>query len=107
MLKSPFEPGIPSGAKSVPDPASRGTQVDSMPIAELVLDPIDAHAGLDNLTDCIPWLEKVFTRQLEGRAANFPLIVAAANPRGATIFHSAGWADADGCANHILPGKSS
>jgi hypothetical protein len=51
-----------------------------MPIAELVLDPIDAHY--------------------------FPPLVAAAT-RGATIFHSAGWADADGCCEPDVPGKSS
>jgi hypothetical protein len=68
------------------------------PISELIADEIDTHAGLDQLEACLPWLEKVYASwQAEGGAANFPLLVAAATPRGATIFHSAGWADADGC----------
>jgi hypothetical protein len=74
-----------------------------VPLAELVLDQIDASPGLDQLEACIPWLEKVYAIwQAEGGAANFPLIVAAATPRGATIFHSAGWADADGCCTPEL-----
>src|SRR5258706_15767093 len=73
------------------------------PLAELVLDRIDAVSGLDQLETCLPWLEKVYANwQAEGGAANFPLIVAAATPRGATIFHSAGWADADGACEPAL-----
>jgi len=72
--------------------------MNTVPIAELVLDELDAVSGLDQLEACLPWLEKVYVSwQKEGGAANFPLLVAAATPRGATIFHSAGWADADGC----------
>ena len=76
---------------------------DCAPITDLILDELDAVAGLDQLEACLPWLEKVYTRwQAEGGAANFPLIVAAATPRGATIFHSIGWADADdGCAPEL------
>jgi hypothetical protein len=74
-----------------------------VPIAEIIADEIDARAGYDRVADCIPWLEKVFTRwQLEGGAANFPLIVAVATPHGATIFHSEGWADADGCCEPVV-----
>lgn len=59
--------------------------------------------GLDRLEACLPWLERVYASwQKEGGAANFPLIVAAATPRGATIFHSAGWADADDCCTPEL-----
>jgi hypothetical protein len=74
-----------------------------IPIAELMLEQIDARSGLDRLEACLPWLEKVYASwQREGGAANFPLIVAAATPRGATIFHSAGWADADDCCTPEL-----
>ena len=77
--------------------------MDSVPIAELVREELDFVAGLDQLEACIPWLEKVYMRwQAEGGAANFPLLVAAATPRGATIFHSAGWADADDCCTPEL-----
>ena len=80
---------------------------DCAPISELILDELDAVPGLDRLETCLPWLEKVYARwQTEGGAANFPLIVAAATPRGATIFHSPGWADADGCWSLRLPGMS-
>jgi hypothetical protein len=76
---------------------------DTIPISELILDELDALAGLDQLEACLPWLEKVYTRwQAEGGAANFPLIVAAATPRGATIFHSHGWAEADDCCTPKL-----
>ena len=81
---------------------------DCAPISELILDELDAVPGLDRLETCLPWLEKVYARwQTEGGAANFPLIVAAATPHGATIFHSPGWADADGCcepeiARHVI-----
>ena len=73
------------------------------PIFELILDELDAVPGLDRLETCLPWLEKVYARwQAEGGAANFPLLVAAATPRGATIFHSPGWADADGCCEPAI-----
>jgi hypothetical protein len=76
---------------------------DTVPISELILDQLDAVSGLDQLEACIPWLEKVYTRwQAEGGAANFPLIVAAATPRGATIFHSPGWAEADNACTPAL-----
>ena len=76
---------------------------DCAPISELILDELDAVSGLDQLEACLPWLEKVYMRwQAEGGAANFPLLVAAATPRGATIFHSAGWADADDCCTPEL-----
>jgi hypothetical protein len=53
---------------------------------------MDAFPGLDRLDVCLPWLEKVYANwQAEGGAANFPLIVAAASPCSATIFHCAGW----------------
>jgi hypothetical protein len=68
------------------------------PITNLILAELDAVSGLDQLEACLPWLERVYASwQAEGGAANFPLIVAAATPRGATIFHSVGWADADDC----------
>ena len=77
--------------------------MNTVPIAELVLDELDAVSGLDQLEGCLPWLEKVYVSwQKEGGAANFPLLVAAATPRGATIFHSAGWADADDCCTPEL-----
>src|SRR4029077_19926704 len=77
--------------------------MNTVPIAELVLDELDAVSGLDQLEACLPWLEKVYTSwQSEGGAANFPLIIPAASPRGATIFHSVGWADADGCCTPEL-----
>jgi hypothetical protein len=77
--------------------------MNTVPIAELVLDELDAVSGLDQLEACLPWLEKVYVSwQKEGGAANFPLLVAAATPRGATIFHSAGWADADDCCTPEL-----
>jgi hypothetical protein len=42
-------------------------------------------------------LEDAFARwQQNGAAANFPLLVAAASPRSAVVFHSPGWPDADG-----------
>ena len=64
---------------------------DCAPIADLILDQLDAVSGLDNLETCLPWLEKVYTRwQAEGGAANFPLIVAAATPRGAFSFRRLG-----------------
>jgi hypothetical protein len=79
---------------------------DGIPISKLLADELDAVPGLDNLETCIPWLEKVYTRwQSEGGAANFPLIVAAATPRGATIFHSTGWAEADGCCDQATAGR--
>ena len=76
---------------------------DCAPISELILDELDAVSGLDQLEACLPWLEKVYVLQREGGAANFPLI-RAATPRGATIFHSAGWADADDAARRKRPG---
>src|SRR6478672_7804602 len=77
--------------------------MDTAPITNLILDELDAVPGLDRLEACLPWLEKVYASwQREGGAANFPLIVAAATPRGATIFHSTGWADADDCCTPEL-----
>ena len=47
--------------------------MNTVPIAELVLDELDAVSGLDQLEACLPWLEKVYvSRQKEGGAANFP-----------------------------------
>jgi hypothetical protein len=77
--------------------------INCAPIAELILDEIDARAGLDRLQDCLPKLEEVFERWREnGAAANFPLLIAAASPRSAVIFHSDGWPDADGCCEPVL-----
>ena len=80
---------------------------DCAPISELILDELDAVSGLDRLETCLPWLAKVYARwQTEGGAANYPLIVAAATPRGATIFHSAGWAEADGVCERSAAGRA-
>jgi hypothetical protein len=50
----------------------------SVPIAELVLEQIDARSGLNRLADCIPMLEQAFASwQDNGGAANFELLVAA------------------------------
>jgi hypothetical protein len=77
--------------------------MNTVPIAKLVLDELDAVSGLVQLEACLPWLEKVYASwQKEGGAANFPLIIAAATRRGATIFHSVGWADADDCCTPEL-----
>jgi hypothetical protein len=70
----------------------------AVPIAELVLDATDDRTALDRLSDCIPMLERVFADwQQSGGASNFETIVAAASPRAATLFHSPGWPDSDGC----------
>jgi hypothetical protein len=74
-----------------------------VPIAELVRDEIDARPGLDRLAACIPMLEQAFASwQQGGGAANFELLVAAASPRAAVIFHSPGWPQADGCCDPEL-----
>jgi hypothetical protein len=74
-----------------------------VPIAELVLDQIDARAGLDRLEDCLHMIERAFASwQQDGAAANFPLLIAAATPRSAVIFQSDGWPDAEGCCEPAL-----
>jgi hypothetical protein len=76
---------------------------DRAPIAELVLEEIDARPGLDRLADCLPVLERAFARwQQGGAAAKFGLLVAAASPRAAVVFHSPGWPDADNCCEPEL-----
>jgi hypothetical protein len=77
---------------------------DCIPIAELILDQIDARPGLDRLQDCLPMLEEAFARwQQNGAAANFELLIAAASPRSAVIFQSdGGWPDADNCCEPAL-----
>jgi hypothetical protein len=58
-----------------------------VPIVELVLEQIDARAGLDRLADCIPMLEQAFASwQDNGAAANFELLVAAVTPHAAVVF---------------------
>ena len=68
-----------------------------LPIFKLVLENIDARPGLDRLQACLPVLERAFARwQQNGGSANFPLLVAAASPCDAVIFHFDSWPDADG-----------
>ena len=68
-----------------------------LPISKLVLEKIDARPGLDRLQACLPVLERAFASwQQNGGSANFPVLVAAASPRDAVIFHCNSWPDADG-----------
>ena len=77
--------------------------MNTLPIAEVMLDHLDAHAGFDHLADAIPVLEAAFDRWMErGAAANFPLIVAAATPLDALVLHAPGWPDADGACTEDL-----
>jgi len=46
----------------------------------------------------LPLLEQAFASwQAQGAAANFGLLVAAASPCDAVVFHASGWPEADGC----------
>jgi len=68
------------------------------PISDLLLQQIDARPGLDQLEACLPLLEQAFASwQAQGAAANFGLLVAAASPCDAVVFHASGWPEADGC----------
>ena len=68
-----------------------------IPITALVLKEIDARSGLDRLEACLPLLEQAFASwQANGAAADFELLVAAASPRDAVIFHFDSWPDPDG-----------
>src|SRR6476646_6726436 len=52
-----------------------------IPIAELVLEEIDAWPGRDRPEACLPKLEEIFADwQAGGAAASFPLLIAAASP---------------------------
>ena len=75
-----------------------------VPIAKIVQDEIDARSGLDHLADCLPRLEQVFIDwQANGGAANFPLLIAAASPGAAVIFHASHWPDdVDSCCEPAL-----
>jgi hypothetical protein len=97
VLPAPYEPK-PLTFKTGAPRGMAGRLFVNVPIAELVLEQIDARSGLDRLEACLPLLERAFADwQQGGAAANFELLVAAASPRAAVIFHSSGWPEADGC----------
>jgi len=57
-----------------------------IPIAELVLEEIDACPGLDRPEACLPKLEEIFADwQAGGAAASLPLLIAAVSPRLAVL----------------------
>ena len=70
---------------------------DCIPISTLIEEELADSPGLDRLKACLPMLEAAFASwQRNGGAANFGLLIAAASPRDAVIFHFDSWPDADG-----------